>query len=372
MSLRNNFGRLLGVMVLAAGAASSQSPEVRGSFKIDFPSDTPVAVVSADWGQSRATVRGGAVLLDLHAQLSLRNSSQRRIRGVTLVVLAQEVTPGGKGSVQVPSLDIGPGETFPIRIDLSLLRPVQGADSIPVQVGLDGVLFEDLSFFGPNRLQSRRSMMVWELEAQRDRRFFKSVLERAGAEGLQKEMLSAMSRIADRSQSGVQMVRGRSTNYDAEREVQFAFLHFPDSPIETLGGAAHVAGNEASMPQITIRNRSNRPVRYVEIGWLVEDQQGKEFMAGSMPAELNLPPGQKTQMMQTTALRFPGRTGVKAMTAFVSSVEYGDGRFWIPNRSEISGDRLQKVLAPSPEEQRLVQIYRTRSIKGLIEELKKF
>ena len=359
-------------LVLAAVVAPAQIPDVHGSLKIDFPSDTPLAVISADWGQSRATIRGGAVLLDLHAQLSLRNSSQRRIRGVTLVVLAQEVTPGGKGSVQVPSLDIAPGEMFPIHIDLSLLRPVQGAESIPVQIGLDGVLFDDLSFYGANRLQSRRSMTVWELEAQRDRRYFKSVLERAGAVGLQKEMLAAMGRMADRSQTGVQMVRGRSTNFDAEHEVQFAFLQFPDSPIEPLGGLAHIAGNEARAPRLEIRNRSTRPVRFVEIGWIVEDQQGKEFMAGSMPSEINLAPGQKSQVAQDTSLRFPGRTGVKGMTAFISSVEYGDGRFWIPNRTEISGDRLQRVMAPSPEEQRLVQIYRTKSLKGLIEELKKF
>ncbi len=373
MSTANKFR----AAVWAAGAALAlaQSPDVHGSLKIDFPGDSPLTVMmpmSADWGQSKMAARGGAMILDLHTSLTLRNSSQRRVRGVTLLVLAQDVTPGGKGSVSVPSLDIAPGETFPVRIDLRLLRPVQGAESLPVQVSLDGVLFEDLSFYGPNRLNSRRSMTVWELEAQRDRLYFKQVLERAGNEGLQKEILTAMTRIEDRRQPGVQVVRGRSTNFDAGRDLQFAFLQFPDAPVEPVSGIARIAGSEARAPKFEVRNRSSRPVKYLEIGWIVEDQQGREFLAGSVPAELSLSPGQKSQVLQDAALRFPAQTEVKGMTAFVSNVEYADGRYWIPNRASIANDRMQRVITPSPEEQRLVQIYRKKGLKGLAEELKKF
>src|SRR6202140_4737454 len=100
--------------------------------KIDLPKDSPVAVIASDYGESNETARGGAMLLDLHAALTLRNSSQRRIRGITVLVTAQEVTPGGKGSVTLTSLDIAPFETFPLHIDLRLLRPLQAAGSAPV------------------------------------------------------------------------------------------------------------------------------------------------------------------------------------------------------------------------------------------------
>ena len=63
----------------------------------------PVSVVSTDLGSSRVEARGGAMVLDLHAMVTLRNDSAQNIRGVTLLVLAQEMTPGGKGSVAVPS-----------------------------------------------------------------------------------------------------------------------------------------------------------------------------------------------------------------------------------------------------------------------------
>ena len=111
--------------------------------KIDFPSDSPVALLSADYTGSNEIARGGALLLDFHAALSLRNASQRKIRGITLLVSAQEVTPGGKGSVTITSLNVGPQDTFPVRIDLRLLRPLQASSNVPVEIGLDGVLFDD-------------------------------------------------------------------------------------------------------------------------------------------------------------------------------------------------------------------------------------
>src|SRR5579862_4292621 len=148
--------------------------------RIDLPPDSPVSVLSADYGESNESARGGAMLLDVHAALSLRNSSMRKIRGITLLVTAQDVTPGGKGSVTLTSLDVGPQESFPVRIDLRLLRPLQASAGVPVQISLDGVLFDDLSFFGPDKLSSRRTLTLSEWEARRDRRYFKSILAAAG------------------------------------------------------------------------------------------------------------------------------------------------------------------------------------------------
>src|SRR5580698_4229714 len=142
--------------ILALGVTIAATAQTVGR-RIDFPSDSPVTTVSSDWSETRATPRGVAYVLDVHAVLSLRNSSQRRIRAVTLAVSAQEVTPGGKVSASVPSLDVGPGEAFPLRIDLPLLCPL-GAGGPMVEVKLDGVLFDDLTFYGSDKLHSRRTM----------------------------------------------------------------------------------------------------------------------------------------------------------------------------------------------------------------------
>src|SRR5438270_9175443 len=116
--------------------------------RIDLPRDSPVAVLSSDPTGSTETSRGGAVVVDLHDALTLRNTGQRHIRGITLMVVAQDVSAGGKASVTVPSLNVAPGDSFPVRVDLRLLRPVQAADGL-VQITLDGILFDDLSFYGP-------------------------------------------------------------------------------------------------------------------------------------------------------------------------------------------------------------------------------
>ncbi|MBI4877818.1 MAG: hypothetical protein HY822_24565 [Acidobacteria bacterium] len=365
---------LLFIGLLAAAGAWAQAPGSSSSVRINLPPDSPVTLVSADWGELRATPRGGAMQLDLRAALQLRNAGPRRVRGITLLVLAQNTTPGGKASVSVPSLDVGPGEVFPVRVDLRLLRPLGGGPL--VEVGLDGVLFEDLSFFGPDRLNSRRLMTAWELEARRDRRYFRSILEARGPEGLRNHVLAALARQSERPRLDVRMARGgRATNAEPEREVQVAFLRLPDAPVEPVTGLARISGNEVRAPRIEVRNRSDRTVRHLEIGWILRDRQGREFLAGSVPAGVSLAPGGRASVAPETALRVSERAGqpvpLEGMTGFVSQVEFSDGKLWIPTRHALADPRLERLAAPSPEEQRLTEIYRKKGLPALVEELKR-
>ena len=317
--------------------------------RIDLPGDAPVALVADEWGGSGASVRGSAYQLDVHVSLSLRNASPRRIRGITLTVIAQEAAPGGKGSLSIPSLDVAPGETFPVRGDLHLLRPIGAGNGPMVEVSLDGLLFDDLTFYGPDKLHSRRSMLVWEMEARRDRQYFRAVLDQGGRDGLQKEMLASLAREADRPQYGVQALRGRASNPDGEQDLKFAFLRFPDAPVEPMDGVARIAGNEARAPKVVVHNRSPRVVKYIEIGWIVKDQQGREFLAATLPAEMRMPSHSSSQILQDTALRFDPRTTVQSMTGFVSQVEFTDGTLWIPSHAQLDDPTLRRVVAPSPK-----------------------
>src|SRR5437660_11568834 len=157
----------LPALLLWTGLCLAQdAPLGHSSIAVSFPPDSPVTLVSSDVGESRASARGSAMELDLRMALKLKNSSSHRIRGITLVVSAQEVTPGGKGSFARPSLDVAAGEVFPLDINIRLLRPLQIKGGPLVQVRLDGILFNDYSFYGPNLLDSRPSLMVWETEAE--------------------------------------------------------------------------------------------------------------------------------------------------------------------------------------------------------------
>src|SRR5437762_708737 len=191
----------------ATGIHAQDAPISRDAVGFSLPSNSPLTIRSVSMGDSRATARGAALSLDLHMAVTLNNNGNNRIHGVTLRVVAQEVVLGGKGSVTYPSLNVGPGESLPVRIDMQLMRPSQVANGPLVQVDLDGVLFQDLSFFGPNRLNSRRTLTACEMEARRDREYFRRVLAQNGKKGLQAEVLDRLDRQAQVSQLAVTVKR---------------------------------------------------------------------------------------------------------------------------------------------------------------------
>ena len=328
----SNVRPLAVVVILGAAALHAQDAAIPpGAVNINLPDNSPLALQSFSMADSRQTARGAALALDLHMAAALRNTGSRRIQGVTLRVVAQEVSLNGKGSVTYPSLNVGPGETFQVRIDMQLMRPSQGAGGPLVQVDLDGVLFQDLSFFGADRLNSRRTMTACAMEAQRDREHFKRVLAQAGVGGLQREMLESLARQSAGTQLVVSVKRaGRAVTSAAvasEHDAEFAFLQFPDSPVQPLNGSARIAGNEARAPRIEVRNKSDRPVKYVEMGWIVSDPTGRQYMAGSLPSadsDVVLPPGQTAKLLQSTTLNFSSAKGqpvnVSRMVGFVNQV----------------------------------------------------
>ena len=162
-----------------------------------------MTLISTNMDQSRASSRGGAIVLDLHMSLTLRNSASRSVRGVVLLVTAQEFAPGGKGSIARPCIDVPPNQNFTVPVDIRLVRPVMQTGGPLVRVQLDGVLFDDLSFYGPNKLNSQRAMTFWEVEAQRDRAYYKQTLQAKGEAGLQKEIQTTLARDAARPQLDV-------------------------------------------------------------------------------------------------------------------------------------------------------------------------
>ena len=149
MSIWTKFACPLFVASMVPTLLLAQSPVEP---KIEFGSDSPIEVVSSNWGESKSTPRGGAMVIDLKSALVVRNRQPRKIRAVTLVVLAQDATPGGKGSIAISSLNAGPGETFPIKIDMRLLRPLDSSNGPLVRVKIDGILFDDMSFYGENQI----------------------------------------------------------------------------------------------------------------------------------------------------------------------------------------------------------------------------
>jgi hypothetical protein len=371
---------LLGAACLLAQDAALPNCSV----SVDVPNDAPVTLLGVSPAPCIATARGAALMLDLHLSLTLKNTGSNRIHGVTLRVVSQEVALGGVGSVYQPSLNIGPGEAFPVHIDTQLMRPAQLAGGPAVQVHLDGVLFQDLTFYGPDRLHSRRIMTASEMEAQRDRDYLKRLLAEQGLPALRQAMLRIQTRQDTVPRLQGRVVRGHivtSAGAGAaapEHQEKFAFLQFPDSPVEPVEGSLLIAGNEARTPVIDVRNRSGKAVKYVELGWVLTDPAGHDYMAGSVPstdANFSLAPGATARVRQDSTLGFS--TGgqpvsIQKMTGFVTQVEFADGKVWVPNRKNLENPFLAKVLAPSIEEERLASLYVRKGVDAVAEELRKF
>jgi hypothetical protein len=372
---------LLGVTALCGARIQLRADDGVGRYlDVDFPRDSPVLMVSFDLGPTTTRVRNMSIQLDLHAALLLRNTGTKPLSGLTLRVEAQDLTPSGKGSVTVPSLDVDPGEVFPVRIDMELMRPFSApkGNGAMVQVSLDCALFNDLTAYGPDRLGSRRALMVYELEARRERQYFAKLLETNRLADIREELNFGLPDLGPES-LGVEMLRQPSIRGTGEQALAVRTVSFPSSPVQALGGAARVSGSEVRGPQIDIRNSSRKTVRGIDMGWIVRDERGKDFIAGSTPSAVELPPVQTQRVTQTGALKFSHARGqpmlIEALLAFVNDVEFSDGSLWIPSRRDIEAASpdpvLRRALAASPEQQHLADVFRRKGIAGIADELRK-
>jgi hypothetical protein len=366
------------VLLLLPGCLLAADSSARW-LDVEFPRDSPVLPVTSNLGLTTARVLGASMILDLHASLLLRNTGSKPIAGLTLRVEAPDITPAGAGSVTVPSLRIDPGEVFPVRIDMELSRPFNAArNGAMVQVTLDCALFADLSSYGPDKLQSRRALMVYELQARRDRRFLAALLETGKLAQLREELNFGLQDLTPQ-QLGLELLHAPGVARDREQAFNVGTVSFPSSPVKAIGGAAQVAGSEVRSPEVEVRNTSQKIVRGIDMGWIVRDERGRQYVAGSVPAALELRPVETGKMTEPGTLRFSHSTGqpmnIDALLAFVSDVEFADGKLWIPSRVDIdqatSDPILRRALASSPEQQRLSEIYRHKGMTGLSEELRK-
>ncbi|HEX3748784.1 MAG TPA: hypothetical protein VHW09_32885 [Bryobacteraceae bacterium] len=378
---------LLAGVLGAASLLAQDTPLTNSQVRIDLPEDSPVAVMRNDTGTSRQIARGAAVVLDLNLSLTLRNISNNRIHGVTLRIVSQEVAMGGVGSVFQPGLNVGPGEAFPVHIATKLMRPMQMAGGPLLQVNLDGVLFQDLSFYGPDKLHSRRIMTASEMEAQRDRTSLKRLLAQGGAPALKDEILKILARRQALPQIQGRIVRGHvltnaglaAITPERERQETFAFVQFPDGPIQLIRGSAMIAGSDARTPTIDVANLTDRPVKYVELGWVLTDSNGRSYMAGSLPSSdpaFTLAARGMGKVTTDNTLEFSAAgkpLDIRKVTGFVDQVEFADGKVWVPSRRNMESDPLlMQVMEPSVEEERLANLYITKGLPALMDELKKY
>jgi hypothetical protein len=382
------FRRIVFVIVLAL-LATAVLPEVSwaDSSQVRFMETTGVSVslIAVDSSETVIQPRGGVLVIDLRATVRIRNDGARPIRGISLGVWTGEATLGSKASVAVPGLYMKPGELFPLKLALRLLRPLPAPKESIVSIEVDGLLFDNFHFQGPDRLDSRRRLMVWTMQADRDREAMRKVLAAGGPEKLREQVLARLVAQQQRPRLEARSL-GRSVSTSmrnlAERRLTLAFSDIPKSPVGALAGSAFVAGRTARAPKVTVENRSSKAVQYFELGWVIDDALGRRYAAGSLPAPnspIRLAPGQSIVTSADRRFSFwPVNEGenrdflVKGIRGFITQVQFEDGSLWIPSREDLRQANLLELLPASPEEQRLTNLYRRRGLDGLIEELGRY
>jgi hypothetical protein len=383
---------LFGLAVLpparAQAPAANPSPAARDAalrdrLRVELPAGAPIRHLDTDWGRSRVVQRGSAASVELHLTLQFQNVSSQPIHGVTLLLQSNSGAAGGRATVTLPGLRIGPGERFPAKVDLRLVQPVTAGAQPVFALRLDGVLFADLSFTGDNTLNSRRLLTALEMEIQQDRRHLRALLQTEGKEALGQEIRQWIARQSELPRVDLRWARrGRATTIPASDPVQFAFVPLPASPLEPLHATVRIAGHEAVSPRLQVRNRSSKEIIYAEIGWIIRDLEGREFYAGTVPAtgdQIRLAPGAQAVVEQEGVLQFQeqpnlpgaGQTPIKLgeMLGYVSQVQFADGAIWMPNRYDAAMPERLRRLRISPEQQRLSSIYLRHGLDALAAEL---
>jgi hypothetical protein len=154
-------------------------------------------------------------------------------------------------------------------------------------------------------------------------------------------------------------------------------------------GQAEIRGNEVRSPWIEVQNRDKKKaVRYVEIGWVVKDKEGNDYLVGSVPGSgvsaLNtsgagpnamIQAGQRGRLEPDATLKFShaGRpVAIDGMTGFVTQVEFADGKVWVPSRKDLASSPMLRSMSPSTEEQRLLDIYAKQGLNALVADLAKY
>ncbi len=380
---------VIALALLIAGLAHAPGQRGQGAegspVRFVTSNDVPVSLVSMDASETVMQPRGGALVIDLRATVRLRNDGRSPIRGVSFGVRTGETTLGGKASVAVPGLYVSPGDTFPVRLALRLLRLLPAPSEGVVAVEVDGLLLENFRFHGPDKLDSRRRLTVWAMQADRDREAMREALASGGPERLQQQVLAGLAAQRQRPRLDARPL-GRTLSTSArnlaEHRVALAFLDVPESPLAALKGSALVAGRTARLPEITVENRSSKPVQYFELGWVIDDARGQRYAAGSLPAPtspIRLAPGES--IVTSADRRFSFRPvgddenpdfAVESMRGFIAEVQFEDGSIWIPSRENLRQAKLLDLLPASPEEQRLADLYRRQGLDALIKELGRY
>ncbi|MEZ5396406.1 MAG: hypothetical protein R2724_26890 [Bryobacterales bacterium] len=371
----------LALLALGATAQAQVAPWQDPAQAISFETapETGLTVASKDLSETRIYPRGTLAVIDLRCRLTLENRGAKPVRGVTLAVESQQSAAGGRASVAAPSLHAARGETFSVNLNLRLVRPLPGVAGPLVAVSVDGVLHDDMTFAGPNRLESQRKLTLLEAEARP-----RSRAPALGSQPGSRQSATSRSRhprapvraTQAASASGRRRTHGGTCSEHGRHDGPARDARRGRRPARTRlrrgGGERRVS-----------LGADDRPAQsFVEAGALLRvglggcGPRGHRYSAGVLPSTGGpLSPGASGQLPAGRTFEFQqdGKPlSIGGMSGYVRQVEFADGSVWTPSLAALESSGVRGLEPVSAEEQRLAELYRQKGLAALIAELEKF
>ncbi len=308
---------------------------------------------------------------DVHTRFSLRNVGTKPIAGLSFRILSSGGGSEGQAALILPSLQAAPGAVFPVRVDLQLPHRYSVRTQSPgVRILLDAVLWNDLSFYGPDLLHSRRRLLSFEFEARRENEYLRNLVGAGRLSEVREELNFGLPE--DQPQLTMELTP-LQVPMDRGKAITINTVSFGQAPLQLVGGGALLTDTALIGPHVLLRNSSDRRIRSVEVGFILRDERGHESRVSTLPAELALEPGQTRVLQQRANLLLSRTKGqpivIRSLAAFVADVEFEDGSMWIPSRPDIERATdsvvLRRVLSECPETERMAGVFRRAGIKGV-------
>jgi hypothetical protein len=363
-------GQLL-ISTVYAQATARPAGSSASSVQVEFGNNSPILMQSLQFEPSGNTP-GMSAEMKLRAFLALRNVGPKTIAGLTLRLDIDDLAPAA-ASIEMPALDARSGDAFRAPVNIDGARSFTRPSNSGLRISLDSVLFEDLSSYGPDTLHSLQALLRYEAENRRERQYLSSLLRAGQLADLREELNFGLP---DTPQGlGVAISPAETTS----RKIELASLSFPDAPVQVLAAYAELNGSEIAGPQLSIRNASKKAVIGVTVSLLARDEHGSDFVAGTLPERTGMVPGQDGSLYIPATLRLSRPKGtppiVRSVSPIVTAVEFADGSLWIPQRAEIqratADPVVRRLLAESPEQQRLASLFRREGVSAVAAELRR-
>lgn len=368
--LARSFAGLLFASAIAA-AANASAP----ALKINLPAGSPLLLQSVSLSSTPQHERGIPAAERFEALLQLRNTGNKTIVGISFSISYESFSSVPAASQIVTGLRVAPEGEFPLHVALETAHGARVTINSPanVHITLDCVLFSDLSTYGPDRLGQHRNLLVYELQARREREYVSQLLKEGRLPDVREELNFGLPP----EPPAWILTINRPPQYVRAHSLSIQPL-VEDSPVHVVGGTVQAVGGRFWSPVFEVRSDPGPSPIAIDIALILADERGREAVAAILPFSIKPATGETTALQSDISAQATALDSVPVLIrkcyAFISAIHFSDASVWVPSRSDLeraSDGSLLTALSACPERERLASLFRRGGMQAVASDLKR-